>query len=77
MPWRGMNTRAAVYTSTGKAMYKKTISFTDIKLCGFKQRTANERRRINAARNRDQAQLNTFVVRPCPPTDQRRRARGL
>ena len=68
-----MNTRAAVYTSTGKAMYKKTISFTDIKLCGFEQRTANERRRITAARNRDQAQLITFVIRPCPLVESRRR----
>jgi hypothetical protein len=38
------------------------------------QRTDNERRRINA-RNRDQTQLGTFVIMPCP--EGRRRARGL
>lgn len=43
------------------------------KLCSIdqlKQRSDNERRRINA-RNRDQAQLGTFVI--IPRTDERRR----
>lgn len=75
MPWRATNTRAA---GLYRIMYEEHSLLEVNNTCVFsKNRNNEQRRRLTQARNREQAQLGTFVIRPCPPTDQRRRARGL